>query len=94
MATRIDVITVSIHNSHCLIFEFKLAARYTSVAALLVLWRKAELISPSLLANIPKCSKECHERFCLDMGEWTESSNESSPESEAPKPNPPKISEA
>ena len=36
----------------------------------------AELISPSLLANIPRHSKECHERFqCLDMGEWTESSD-------------------
>ena len=48
----------------------------------------AELISSSLLANIPKCSKDCHER--LDVGEWTESSDESSTESEAPNSNPPK----
>ena len=52
--------------------------------------RVAELISPSLLANIPKSSKECHEWFRLDMGGWTESSDESSTESEVPKPNPPK----
>ena len=50
--------------------------------------RGAELISPSLLANIPKRSKDCHER--LDMGEWTESSDESSMEGEAPNSNPPK----
>ena len=60
-----------------------------SVAALVVkcvmVKRGAELISPSLLANIPKRSKECHERFHLDMGEWTELSDESSTESEAPE---------
>ena len=50
----------------------------------------AELISPSLLTNILKRSKECHERFRLDTGEWTESSDESSTESEAPKLNAPK----
>ena len=43
--------------------------------------RGAELISPSLLANIPKCSQD-HKQLCLDMGEWTESSDESSTESE------------
>ena len=50
--------------------------------------RGAELISSSLLANIPKCSKDCHER--LDMGEWTELSDGSFTESEAPNSNPPK----
>ena len=49
-----------------------------------------DLISPSLLENVPKRSKECHERFRLGMGEWTESSDESSAESEAPKSKPPK----
>ena len=44
------------------------------------------MISPSLLANIPKQSKECHERFRLGMGEWTDSNEESSTESEASKP--------
>ena len=67
-----------------------------SVAALLVkcviVKQGAKLISPSLLANIPKCSKECHKRFRLDMGEWTESNDDSSTESEAPKLNPPKKS--
>ena len=81
-------------QSHCRIFEFELATRYSSVAALLVKcvmakWG-AELISPSPLANILKRSKECHERFRPNMGEWTESSNESSAESKAPKLNPPK----
>jgi len=27
-----------------------------------------DLISPSLLANIQKCSKECHEQLHLGMG--------------------------
>ena len=40
-------------------------------------------MSPSLLANIPKRSKDCHERFRLDTGEWTDSSDESYTESEA-----------
>ena len=53
--------------------------------------QRAELILLSLLANIPKRSKECHNRFRSDMGEWTESSDESSTESNGPKPNPPKI---
>ena len=44
-----------------------------------------DLISPSLLANIQKCSKKRHERFCLGMEEWTELSNKSSSESEVPK---------
>ena len=44
----------------------------------------SSVISPSLLANIPKKrSSEVHERFRLGMGEWTESSDESSSESEA-----------
>ena len=51
--------------------------------------RGAELISPSLLANIPKRSKECHEQLLLDIGEWNESSNKSSTQSEAPNSNPP-----
>ena len=74
-----------------------LLATCTSGAALLhskcvmVKWG-AEMISPALLTNIPKRSKECHERFHLDMGGWTKSSDESSTESEAPKPNPPKKS--
>ena len=46
-------------------------------------------MSPSLLAHIPKCSKDCHERFRLDTGEWTDSSDESYTESEAPNSNPP-----
>jgi len=41
-------------------------------------------ISPSLLANIQERSKKHHERFCLGIGEWTESSNKSSAESEVP----------
>ena len=44
---------------------------------------------PSLFANIPKHSKDCHERFRLDTGEWTDSSDESYTESEAPNSNPP-----
>ena len=44
-----------------------------------------DLIFPSLLANIQKCSKKCHERFPLGMGEWTESSDKRSAESEVPK---------
>jgi len=44
-----------------------------------------DLISPSLLANIPKRSKKCHEQFHLGMGKRTESSDESSEENEAPK---------
>ena len=55
-----------------------------SVAALVVkcvmVKRGAELISPSLLANIPKRSKECHEWFRLDFGDWKESSDGSSTE--------------
>ena len=43
------------------------------------------LISPSLLVNIQKCSKKRHEWFRLGMGEWTESSDKSSAESEVPK---------
>ena len=46
-------------------------------------------MSPSLLAHIPKRSKDCHERFRLDTGEWTDSSDESYTESEAPNSNPP-----
>ena len=52
--------------------------------------RGVELISPSLLANIPKCSNYCHEPFRLDTGEWTELTDESYTESEAPNSNPPK----
>ena len=44
-----------------------------------------DLSSPSLLANIQKCSKKHHEQFCLGMGEWTKSSDKSSTESEVPK---------
>ena len=44
-----------------------------------------DLISPSLLANIQKRSKKRHEHFRLGMGEWTESSDKSSAESEVPK---------
>ena len=50
----------------------------------------AVVISPSLLANIPKRSRECHEQFRLGMGEWTESSEESSTENEAAAPKAPK----
>jgi len=39
---------------------------------------------PSLLANILNRSKKCHEWFRLGMGEWTESSDESSTENEVP----------
>ena len=49
-----------------------------------------DLISPSLLANILKRSKKCHERFRLGVGERTESSDESSAENESPKSKPPK----
>ncbi len=43
----------------------------------------SSVISPSLLAKSPKKrSREEHERFRLGMGEWTESSEESSSESE------------
>ena len=67
-----DVITVRILHLHCRIFDFELAARYSSVVGLLLKCVTAkggaELISPSLLENIPKRSKECHERFRLDMG--------------------------
>ena len=49
-------------------------------------------MSPLLLANIPKRSKDCHEWFCLDTGEWTDSSDESYTESEAPNSNPPQKS--
>ena len=44
-----------------------------------------DLISPSFLENMQKRSKKCHERFCLSMEEWTESSDKSSAESEVPK---------
>ncbi len=45
--------------------------------------RSSSAISPSLLANITKKrSREAHERFRLGMGEWTESSEGSSSESE------------
>jgi len=44
-----------------------------------------DLISPSLLANIQKRSKKRHEWFCLGMGEWIESSDKSSTESEVRK---------
>ena len=47
-------------------------------------------MSTSLLASIPKRSKDCHERFRLDTGEWTDLSDESYTESEAPNSNPPK----
>ena len=50
----------------------------------------AVVISPSLLANIPKRPRECHEQFRLGMGEWTESSEESSTENEAAAPKAPK----
>ena len=73
---------------------YKLAALYSSVTALLVKCimakQGAELILPSLLANISKHSKDCHKQFRLDMGEWTESSDVSSTESEVPKPIPTK----
>ena len=65
---------LSIYSIRIAVFSiFELAARYTSGAALLrskcvmVKWG-AEMISPALLTNIPKRSKECHERFHLDMG--------------------------
>jgi len=44
-----------------------------------------DLISFSLLTNIPKRSRKCHEQFRLGIGERTESSDESSAENEAPK---------
>ena len=50
--------------------------------------KRGAVISPSLLENpVPtKRSKECHERFRLGMGEWTESSeDDSSAQSEAPR---------
>ena len=50
-----------------------------------------DLITPSLLESVAKRSKKYHERsqVRLGMGEWTESSDESSAESEAPKAKPP-----
>ena len=45
---------------------------------------RTAVISPSLLAKIPKPSRECHEQFRLGMGEWTESSEKSSTENEHP----------
>ena len=47
-----------------------------------------DLITPSLLESVAKRSKKYHERSQVRLG-WTESSDESSAESEAPKAKPP-----
>ena len=47
-----------------------------------------DLISPSLLANILKHLKKCHECFHLGTGERTESSDKSSAETKVPKSKP------
>ena len=49
-------------------------------------------MSPSLLAHIPKRSKDCHKWFHLDTGEWTDSSDKSY--TEAPNSNPPQKKES
>ena len=49
------------------------------------------MISPSLLATIPaKRSKECHKQFRLGLGEFTDSSEDSPTEMEAPSQSLPK----